>query len=168
MKPFVLLVIVIMAIGCQRGKGPAPGDAAGPVEATPPPEEGPRASCPEGTALQGGPDQSQEWCQKPDGTLEGRFTIWHKNRFKAAEGEYRQNLKQGHWTYWHPNGQKASAGEYAAGKRQGMWTFWHDNGNLAEKGAYQNGLEEGRWVSYDEKGDQSAETEFHNGMQLHR
>jgi len=168
MKPIILVVILILAAGCQRGKGPEPGDAAQPTPVTPPPEEGPRAACPADTEMQGGPEQFQEWCQKEDGTLQGRFTIWHKNRYKAAQGDYAQNLKQGRWTYWHPNGQKASSGEYVAGKRHGDWTFWHENGKPAEQGGYQNGLEDGNWTSYDEDGNKTTEIKYQNGMQLHR
>ncbi len=168
MKPFILLVILIVTAACQRGKIPDDADAALDTPRTPPPDDGPRAACPPETEMQGGPDKSEEWCQRSDGTLQGRHTIWHKNRYKAAQGDYALNQKQGKWTYWHSNGQKASEGEYLKGKRHGTWSFWHDNGQMAESGSYQNGLEDGNWTSYDESGEKTAETEYRNGMQLHR
>ena len=168
MKKLILLMIVAAVTGCQRGKIPDAGDASQTDPVAPPPKEGPRAECPPDTEMQGGPDQLEEWCQKKDGSLQGRHTIWHKNRYKAAEGDYAQNHKQGSWTYWHPNGEKASLGEYRQGKRHGTWSFWHDNSKLAETGDYQEGLEEGKWTSYDENGDQVAETHFSKGMQLQR
>ena len=168
MKLVILLVILFVATGCQRGKIPDGGDAALDTPSAPPPKDDPRTACPPNTEMQGGPDEFQEWCQKSDGTLQGRHTIWHKNSYKAAEGDYVQNLKRGKWSYWHPNGQKASEGSYQLGKRQGAWSFWHENGQVAESGSYQDGLEDGQWTSYDENGEKTSETEFNKGMQLRR
>jgi hypothetical protein len=167
-KKTLVILTVFVLIGCQRGKIPDSGDGALDTPALPPPKDDNRAACPQGTEMKGGPDQSEEWCQKPDGTLHGRFTIWHKNRYKAAEGEYRENLKHGEWIYWHPNGQKASSGGYQQGKRHGEWTYWHENGKLAETGGYLNGLEDGTWTAYDENGEKTSETQHRNGLQVRK
>jgi hypothetical protein len=174
----ILFVLMLLSLaGCKKSAAPDSGQPSS-VDANdgtlpdvpPPPPEADRTPCPEGTEMKGGPppDSKEEWCQRPDGTLHGRSTVWHPNRYKAAEGEYRENLKEGKWTYWHPDGTKASEGEYQAGKRHGAWTFWHTSGEKSEEGEFQQGLEHGTWKHWDEEGKPLPDEEYDKGMRIRR
>ena len=140
MKPALLLVFMLVLVSCQRGTVPRDGGPGKDVPAAPLAK---RAPCPEGTETKGSPPPEgiEEWCQKPDGVLHGRSTIWHRNRFKAAEGEYQNNEKHGRWTYWHPNGKKASSGEFSQGKKHGIWTVWDESGEKTHEIEYRDGIE---------------------------
>ncbi|MBW1808575.1 MAG: toxin-antitoxin system YwqK family antitoxin [Deltaproteobacteria bacterium] len=177
MKKITTVLLMILLVGCQSSTStkkpvanPVDGQPATPDPAAPDPKDENRTACPDGTGLKGGPPPGslEEWCEKPNGSLHGRSTIWHSNSFKAAEGEYLNNQKTGSWTYWHSNGKRASGGDYKEGKRHGAWTFWHENEQKAEAGNYQAGVEEGVWQRWNEAGEKSSEQEYKNGMPIRK
>ena len=63
---------------------------------------------------------------------DGPFTLYHPGRIKAAEGWYRNNIKQGVWKYWHLNGQLKDSGSFKNNYAIGEWKTWDDSGRIAE------------------------------------
>jgi len=68
-----------------------------------------------------------------NGTIEGRFTMWHEDGWKSQEGHYKDGTWDGKETKWYPNGQKKSEATYENGKLVGKETRWDEDGNVISK-----------------------------------
>jgi hypothetical protein len=68
-----------------------------------------------------------------DQTARRRIYFYETGKRKA-EGVYEASKggdrigKHGKWTYYHPNGQKAAEGEYEYGTKVGLWSYWDASG----------------------------------------
>ncbi len=59
-----------------------------------------------------------------------------------SSGTYLKGKRHGKWTFWHRNGMKRAEGQLQEGKRVGDWKFWYDNGVIDEEqvGVYEDGV----------------------------
>ena len=105
------------------------------------------------------------------GIADGKWTFWHVNEKKRAEGNYKNGNGVGSWTWWYENGQKALEGTFksysgiyvsefsgtgsnasepvVAGVAYGEWTSWYspsNGGNIAWRLTIgQNNLDYASW-----------------------
>jgi antitoxin component YwqK of YwqJK toxin-antitoxin module len=120
-------------------------------------------------------DKSARGCQKPDGTLHGKWIMYFKNGNKFREGKKhglwtalyesgvvnergtcKEGLKHGKWIYWHSNGQKSLEGKYDSDVQTGRWTMWNEDGRKYSEGVLKGGEKDGEWTFWDDKGKASV------------
>jgi len=148
--------------------------------------------CPAGAKWVGiaPPDGFAQGCERPDGSKDGPFVIWHKNGQESDEGNYKEGKLNGPYSSWYENGAKKKQGEYQdeqltgvwkrwsesgqlldsgawkAGVPTGTWTFWYGNGNKKSEGDFADGKEEGQWNYWYENGKTKERGNFHEGNKI--
>jgi MORN repeat variant len=112
---------------------------------------------------------------------QGKWTIYHANGRKAAEGFMLHGARTGVWHTWDEEGHLLSEVSYIATKEQvptvamrlreqfrtirhGPARAWYPSGQLKFAGSYQDDRREGPWTFYDEIGQVTA-TEFYRAGQ---
>ena len=99
-------------------------------------------------------------CVKMDGTRNGSFKTWDKEKKLKRHGTYEDDIVQGPYTEFHKNGQKAMTGEFKDGKMHGHWTRYYENGKIKDEGDWDLGIPVGKWKHWHANGKVSAEGIF--------
>lgn len=95
----------------------------------------------------------------------GKYTKYHPDGTKAAEGSFVDGMKDGRWRSWRPNGKLASESYYERDRRDGTFRTWFANGMLAWECEYQDGQKHGTESQYHPNGQLRWRGEFaHNAM----
>jgi antitoxin component YwqK of YwqJK toxin-antitoxin module len=105
----------------------------------------------------------------------GKWTTYHINGRKAAEGQMFHGARTGAWRSWDDEGRLISEVTYQAAKqptggsnvivlleseRHGPARHWYASGQLKYEGNYKNDRRDGRWIYYDERGSVIASGQF--------
>jgi antitoxin component YwqK of YwqJK toxin-antitoxin module len=64
--------------------------------------------------------------------LHGKWSEWHTNGVKRAEGNMQYGMMQGKWIFWHHNRKKELECEFDFGRPVGSAKIYHDGGQLKE------------------------------------
>ena len=83
------------------------------------------------------------WIGKKEEQKDGKWTYWHSNGLKAAEGSYgNKGISQmgtlekhisGDWPYGDSPGVEISTPVRFSHEKNGEWTYWHPNGNKSRQ-----------------------------------
>lgn len=80
------------------------------------------------------------------GVKNGRWIFYDDRARKESEGTLTTvdnvERKTGRWTYWHSNGTRRAEGVYRDGRREGKWTEWNVKGQVASVDVYRDGEKE--------------------------
>ena len=77
--------------------------------------------------------QLHESFQLINGTQQGDFISYYRNKMKQEEGFYHNGLKFGKWKKWSENGVLISETFYTVnGNKHGNWKIWDEEGILEE------------------------------------
>lgn len=106
----------------------------------------------------------EEGCVRPDGTRHGPAIVRYTDGAEAAQGEYREGMKEGQWRFWHETSQISGEGVFHSGKPEGLWITWHLNGQRESKGHYRAGLQHGRFFYWSPEGKLDRELHFEDGV----
>jgi antitoxin component YwqK of YwqJK toxin-antitoxin module len=114
----------------------------------------------------------------------GKWTVYHVNGRKAAEGEVVKGARSGLWRTWNEEGEQESEVTYKARKprkpgrfrkpidpafvptpswetiRHGPVRVWHAGGRLKFEGSYQEDRRAELWTFYDEQGRMTARGQY--------
>jgi hypothetical protein len=66
----------------------------------------------------------------------GWWQLLDENDDLLVNGRYDNDLPHGKWTLWHANGRKAAEGEAFRGGRTGLWRVWDEQGTLRSEVTY--------------------------------
>ncbi len=107
---------------------------------------------------------------------QGLWLSFHKNKARAIEGPYLNDLKNGYWKYYKANGNLIKVEKWINGELQEGATevakvevrkeINPKTGKLSFKGAYQNGKATGVHREYDDEGNVIAATVYDQGLKL--
>lgn len=107
---------------------------------------------------------------------QGLWLSFHKNKARAVEGPYLNDLKNGYWKYYKANGNLIKVEKWVNGELQEGATevakvevrkeIDPKTGKLTFKGAYQNGKPTGVHRQYDSEGKVIASTIYEQGIKL--
>lgn len=100
-----------------------------------------------------------------DGRLEGPVTMWHENGARAAQGEYRDELRQGLWKFWHENGTPRWEGAFDRGREIGLQREWFENGQLKYECTWVDGELDGKFSAWHDNGRPALQCEFRRGSE---
>lgn len=67
---------------------------------------------------------------------EGRYQLRDERRDILASGHYLANQPNGRWTIYHANGHKSAEGRMIDGVRVGIWRTWYDDGHPQSEVTY--------------------------------
>lgn len=87
----------------------------------------------------------------------GKWTYWHENGRKKAEGNFKEGAMDGIWTYWYDNGQTEEEIEYSGNAIHGRWHSWHKNGQKKEEGSFSHNQIVGSYTGWHENGQKHFE-----------
>jgi antitoxin component YwqK of YwqJK toxin-antitoxin module len=112
-----------------------------------------------------GPDARNHWIQYyQKGALHGGSVTYHKNCYRAAEGDYRQSKRQATWTFYANTGVKEAEGPFKDGKRAGVWSFYHKQGTRVRKGPFVNDEPHGTFEEWFANGKPWQKVRYKRGM----
>ena len=74
--------------------------------------------------------ESREWTLRPNQIHPLFFYKYH------FPGIWIKGIADGKWTFWHTNGQKWAEGSYKEGNGVGSWVWWWPSGNKAAEGSF--------------------------------
>ncbi|MDX5448464.1 MAG: tetratricopeptide repeat protein [Bacteroidota bacterium] len=77
-----------------------------------------------------------------------KFTGYHTNRAKAAEGEFEDSERIGEWTFFNEYGNPVSIENYKDGQIDGRSKYYYSDGNLQRVSAYRDGQSHGLSTEY--------------------
>ena len=99
------------------------------------------------------------------GEEDGRWTWWHPNGERMAEGEFDRGQRIGEWTFWYEDGGLQMEGVYVQGVGHGQWTHWHPTGFVRSRGRMKDGELSGRWQVWEPDGtlDEEASGVYREG-----
>ena len=90
-----------------------------------------------------GRENGAVWKGKKEEQKDGKWTYWHSNGLKAAEGSYgNKGISQmgtlekhisGDWPYGDSPGVEISTPVRFSHEKNGEWTYWHPNGNKSRQ-----------------------------------
>ena len=66
----------------------------------------------------------------------GWWQLLDENNDVLVNGRYDNDLPHGKWTLWHANGRKAAEGQAFRGARTGAWRVWDEHGTLRSEVTY--------------------------------
>jgi len=114
----------------------------------------------------------------------GKWTIYHVNGRKAAEGDTYRGARRGLWRTWDEEGRLETEIIYEAREqelvfrkpvgpemlarlpwksfRHGPARGWHPNGKLQFEGQYEDDRREGQWTFYDNEGRVATRSDYEN------
>lgn len=96
--------------------------------------------------------------------LHGRFTAWHGDGTRSAEGHFVDGRKDGHWDEWYLGGQRRLHCEFRNGQPVGRWTAWHEGGHVWWVLEFRGGrIADGIWTTWHDNGAVAAIAEYHSG-----
>jgi len=98
-----------------------------------------------------------------DGMKQGLWLSWHTNGKMASQGMMIDDQRHGPWIEYHSNGNKLSFGSYNHGQEEGPWTFWYSDGQKEMEGKYVDGQMDGVWTTWTPSGERSK-IEFRKGV----
>jgi hypothetical protein len=83
------------------------------------------------------PQDLQEKADKDDWLVShGVWRVREEHSDLVIDGRYADGLPHGKWTVYHVNGQKAAQGQVFGGARTGLWRSWDEEGTLRSEMTY--------------------------------
>jgi antitoxin component YwqK of YwqJK toxin-antitoxin module len=90
-----------------------------------------------------------------------RAVLYYKSGKPAAEGIYRDEMKDSVWTYYSElDGSVRIREKYRLGKLEGISRRYYDDGKVSEEILYEGGMKQGPWTRYYENGDLRLEATY--------
>lgn len=94
---------------------------------------------------------------------EEKVNFWYDNgEFYAIGFKDDTEKTYGKWTYFHPNAEKSAEGSFEKGKRTGEWKYYHSDGVLSGVRNYKEDKLEGVLLEYYENGAISEKLNYTN------